>query len=63
MRTFFQSETTKGHIVELIFGAIPFVIMLALAGVEKVGDLAALARTYVFYGDRWIARFIAKVLG
>jgi len=61
--TFFQCKTKKGRIVEAVFGFITFLIMLTLTGIEKLGDLAVYARTWVFYGDRWVARLIAKVLG
>lgn len=63
MRTFFHSETIKGKFVELIFGAIPFMLMLALSAVEKIGDLSAFIRVRIYYIDRRIALTIAKVLG
>ena len=63
MRTFFHSETTKGKFVELIFGAIPFVLMLTLSAIEKIGDLSAFIRVRIYYIDRRIALTIAKVLG
>ena len=63
MRTYFHSETIKGKFVELIFGAIPFVLMLTLSAVEKIGDLSAFIRVRIYYIDRRIALTIAKVLG
>lgn len=63
MRTLFHCETIKGKFVELIFGAIPFVLMLTLAGVEKLGDLSAFIRVRIYYLDRHIAITISKVLG
>lgn len=63
MKTFFQSDTKKGRIVETILGLVPFLIMLALTMVEKIGDAAVFARTRVFYADLCVARMIAKVLG
>lgn len=63
MRTYFHSETIKGKFVELIFGAIPFVLMAVLSAVEKVGDLSSFIRVRLYYIDRRIALTIAKMLG